>query len=192
MILGPDLNSDGQQDLWVSDQRNNRIVGVDPLTGVLLGKVSIVGDVNGVEVGVLQGESHGGLPTDIDYGPDGSILITTCFASRLDPDWTGSSDVAGGDLIKIVWDSVRGKYVATLLFQETATRGRLDSVACIIPPWPPDFFHDSVIDGKDLNVLASNWLLSPPIDPNVDLFYDGKVDFKDFTEFGKCWRQHQP
>jgi len=49
-----------------------------------------------------------------------------------------------------------------------------------------------VIDFKDLKVLANNWLLSPPADPNVDLYPDGRIDFRDFAEFGRYWRQHQP
>jgi hypothetical protein len=61
-----------------------------------------------------------------------------------------------------------------------------------LPPWPPDFVPDDVIDCKDLDVLADNWLSSPPIDPNVDLYPDGRIDFKDFAEFGRYWRQHQP
>jgi hypothetical protein len=56
----------------------------------------------------------------------------------------------------------------------------------------PDFVRDGVIDYKDLDILTDNWLLSPPADPNVDLYYDGRIDFRDFAEFGRYWRQHQP
>ncbi len=60
-----------------------------------------------------------------------------------------------------------------------------------LPPWLPDFVPDGVIDYKDLDVLTDNWLSSPPIDPNVDLYPDGRIDFRDFAEFGKYWRQER-
>jgi hypothetical protein len=60
------------------------------------------------------------------------------------------------------------------------------------PPllWPPDFVRDGVIDYKDLDVLTDNWLLSPPIDPNVDLYHErhnDKIDFRDFAVFVSMW-----
>jgi len=61
-----------------------------------------------------------------------------------------------------------------------------------LPPWPPDFVRDGVINYNDLDVLAGNWLLSPPNDPNVDLYYDGRINFRDFAEFGQYWDQRQP
>ncbi len=60
------------------------------------------------------------------------------------------------------------------------------------PQWPPDFVPDGVIDYKDLDVLSDEWLASPPADGDVDLYYDGQIDFKDFAEFGRYWGQYQP
>ena len=44
-----------------------------------------------------------------------------------------------------------------------------------------------MIDYKDLAVLTDNWLLAPPTDPNVDLYPDGKIDFRDLAEFAMMW-----
>jgi hypothetical protein len=60
----------------------------------------------------------------------------------------------------------------------------------LLPPMPADFIYDGVIDYGDLSVLVNNWLLTPT-DPNIDLHYDGKIDFQDFAEFGKYWGEEQ-
>ena len=50
-------------------------------------------------------------------GPDGTIWVTTRFATSLDPDWTGPADIVGGNLLKIVWDPVSQKGLTTLLIK---------------------------------------------------------------------------
>ena len=123
IILGPDVNGDGQQDLWVSDPRNHRIRAYNYATGaVVADSISLVrADAPGTTVTLR-------FPTDIDYGPDGDLLVTTRFATSLDPQWTGPSDTAGGDLLRIKWDAASRKGLVTLLFEYSK---RLDSVAYV-------------------------------------------------------------
>jgi hypothetical protein len=123
IILGPDVNGDGKQDLWVADPRNHRIRAYNYATGALVAdSISLVkADAPGTAVTLR-------FPTDIDYGPDGTLLITTRFATSLDPHWTGPSDTNGGNLLQVRWDPVSKKGLVTLLFEYSK---RLDSVAYI-------------------------------------------------------------
>jgi regulation of enolase protein 1 (concanavalin A-like superfamily) len=125
IVLGPDVNGDGKQDLWVSDPRNHRIRAYDYATGaVVADSISLVrADAPSTAVTLR-------FPTDIDYGPDGDLLVTTRFATSLDPQWTGPSDTAGGNLLRIKWDAASRKGLVTLLFEYSK---RLDSVAYIAP-----------------------------------------------------------
>ena len=125
IILGPDVNGDGQQDLWVSDPRNHRIRAYNYATG------AVVAD----SIGLVRADAPGTsvtlrFPTDIDYGPDGDLLVTTRFSTSLDPQWTGPSDTAGGNLLRIKWDAASRRGLVTLLFEYSR---RLDSVAYIAP-----------------------------------------------------------
>jgi hypothetical protein len=125
VVLGPDVNGDGKQDLWVADPRSHRIRAYNYATGALVAdSISLVkADAPGTAVTLR-------FPTDIDYGPDGTFLITTRFATSLDPQWTGPTDTAGGDLLQVKWDPASKKGLATLLFEYPR---RLDSVAYIAP-----------------------------------------------------------
>jgi len=144
IILGPDVNGDNQQDLWICDPRNHRLRAYNYATGALVGdNISLVRADNGTAVTLR-------FPTDIDYGPDGTILVTTRFATSLDPHWTGPSDTAGGNLLQIQWDPATRKGVTTLLFEYTK---RLDGVAYIhrprsiaLEPYPADAATDVPCD----------------------------------------------
>ncbi len=123
IILGPDVNGDAQQDLWVSDPRNHRIRAYNYATG------AVVAD----NIGLVRADAPATavtlrFPTDIDYGPDGDLLVTTRFATSLDPQWTGPSDTAGGNLLRIKWDAALRKGLVTLLFEYSK---RLDSVTYV-------------------------------------------------------------
>jgi hypothetical protein len=123
VVVGPDVNGDGKQDLWVADPRNHRIRAYNYATGaVVADSISLVkADAPGTAVTLR-------FPTDIDYGPEGALLITTRFATSLDPQWAGATDTAGGDLLQVKWDPVSKKGLVTLLFEYPR---RLDSVAYV-------------------------------------------------------------
>jgi hypothetical protein len=125
VVLGPDVNGDGKQDLWVADPRNHRIRAYNYATGALVAdSISLVkADAPGTAVTLR-------FPTDIDYGPEGDLLITTRFATSLDPHWTGPADTAGGNLLRVKWDPATKKGLVTLLFEYSK---RLDSVAYVAP-----------------------------------------------------------
>ncbi|MCX5643422.1 MAG: discoidin domain-containing protein [Phycisphaerae bacterium] len=125
VILGPDVNGDGKEDLWVADPRNHRIRAYNCATGTLAAdSISLVkADAPGTIVTLR-------FPTDIDYGPEGTLLITTRFATSLDAQWTGPADTAGGDLLQVKWDPASKKGLTTLLFEYPK---RLDSVAYVAP-----------------------------------------------------------
>ena len=110
IILGPDVNGDGQEDLWVASSRNHQIQAYDYTDGTNYGEVDLgVDDLR--------------FPLDVDYGPNGTILIATRFATSLDPDSTGG-EVTGGDLLQ--YDPATR--VTTLIYEHT---DRIDGVAYI-------------------------------------------------------------
>jgi hypothetical protein len=49
---------------------------------------------------------------------------------------------------------------------------------------------DCVIDYRELEIMAGNWLMAPP-DPNVDLYGDGVIDFRDFAVLAEMWLEEQ-
>jgi len=128
IIIGADINGNGSQDLWVLDSRNNRIKVWDGSTGELLDAA-----LDWVSAdGTLSGDQWlKTTPTDIEILDDGTILNTTRFASTLDSDWTGTSEVTGGNLLSGVWDATQNKLVLTLLYESTT---RLDGVAYVPEP----------------------------------------------------------
>jgi hypothetical protein len=58
------------------------------------------------------------------------------------------------------------------------------------PPWPPDLIRNGDINYADLGLMINYWLQTPP-DPNIDLYIDDKIDFKDIAEMGNVWSQKQ-
>lgn len=145
IVVGPDVNGDDQQDLWVTDPRNHRIRAYDYATGELVAdRISLVSAAAPGTAVTLR------FPTDIDYGPDGSFLVTTRFAMSLDLDWTGPSDTAGGDLLRIEWDPTAERGLVTLLFEYNR---RLDGVAYVarerkraVNPYPANSTVDVPFD----------------------------------------------
>jgi hypothetical protein len=124
MILGPDVDGDGQKDLWSIDNRSLRINAYDPATGNRVATGIPIVDEMGAEM------ASNGLrfPTNIAPGPNGSILVTTRFRTWLDPSWTGA-EAAGGNLLQLVWDKTNLRAVATLLYELPNDTGRLDGMA---------------------------------------------------------------
>ena len=108
--IGPDVNGDGQQDLWVASQRRNEIRTYDYLTGE---ECSI--EKAGITFRNMM---------DVDHGPDGTILMVSRFATSLDPDWTGGAEVTGGNVIK--YDPAAGTATLVVEYWE-----RVDSVAYV-------------------------------------------------------------
>jgi hypothetical protein len=56
------------------------------------------------------------------------------------------------------------------------------------PPGNPA--GDCVIDYRELEIMAGNWLMTPP-DPNVDLYGDGVIDFRDFAVLADMWLEEE-
>jgi len=156
IILGPDVNGDGREDLWIASSRRNEIQAYDYTDGTSYGKVDLgVDDLR--------------FPLDVDHGPNGTILIATRFATSLDPDATGG-EVAGGDLIQ--YDPATG--VATLIYEHT---DRIDGVAYIAPPIPeetPDIPDDESIAKKAISGLTIDGNLSDWIDAGAVFKFIGE------------------
>ncbi|MBN1361101.1 MAG: discoidin domain-containing protein [Sedimentisphaerales bacterium] len=143
MILGPDVNGDGQEDLWSLDNRSLRINAYDPTTAERVATGIPIVDEQGVAL-----PSNGlRFPTSIAHGPDGSILVTTRFRTSLDPSWTGAEQ-PGGNLLQLVWDQANLQAVAMLLYELPNDTGRLDGVARLITS--PTAAKDPLpVDGAD-------------------------------------------
>ncbi len=123
LAIGPDVDGDGRQDVWVTDPRNQRIRAYDYKTGALVASsVNLVSASDGITAVTLR------FPTDIESCADGSLLVTTRFATSLDPDWAGAKDTNGGDLLKIQWDPAAKVGRASLLFESPK---RIDGVAYV-------------------------------------------------------------
>jgi hypothetical protein len=115
MILGPDANGDGTQDLWLANPRVHAIRVIDCATGEV-----VIEDANMVDASDPATEVTLRFPAHISNGPDGSMLVSTRFATSLDEDWAGGGDVQGGDLLKIEWDPENQQGLVTLLYAHTA------------------------------------------------------------------------
>jgi hypothetical protein len=57
------------------------------------------------------------------------------------------------------------------------------------PPGNPD--GDCVIDYREIEIMAYNWLMPPPADANVDVHSDGTIDLKDFALVAKKWLEEE-
>lgn len=126
IIVGPDVNGDGREDLWIASSRRNEIQAYDYTDGTSFGKVDLgVDDLR--------------FPLDIDHGPDGTILIATRFATSLDPDATGG-EVAGGDLVQ--YDPATG--VTSLIYEHA---DRIDGVAYIAESGDDSLVASYALDG---------------------------------------------
>jgi hypothetical protein len=99
IILGPDVNGDGREDLWIVSSGTDEILAVDYINGTNYGAV---------DLGIADLSS----PSDVDYGPNGTVLITTQYATSLDPDYAGDR-TDGGNLI--IYDPTTG--VSTLIYK---------------------------------------------------------------------------
>jgi hypothetical protein len=55
-----------------------------------------------------------------------------------------------------------------------------------MPGLTPDFTGDCFVNSDDLLILASNWL-SSPVNPDIDLNKDSKIDFKEFAALASQW-----
>ncbi len=123
MILGPDVNGDGAQDLWVGEARNNRLMAIDCATGTIL-----LDEIPLVPADDPEGEFTIRYPNHVSLGPDGTVLVGTRFASSLDADWEGGGDIPGGDLLQVVWDAENQRGLVILLYEHT---GRISGTVYI-------------------------------------------------------------
>ncbi len=57
-----------------------------------------------------------------------------------------------------------------------------------MPGLTPDFTGDCFVDYDDLDILTNNWLLLPA-NPNIDLYKDNAINFKDYAVLANKWLQ---
>jgi hypothetical protein len=62
---------------------------------------------------------------------------------------------------------------------------RLYGPICVEPQPRADLSGDCVVDGKDLKIMAEEWLDSGEV--AADLHVDAVVDFKDYAVFAEGW-----
>ncbi len=59
------------------------------------------------------------------------------------------------------------------------------------PPGTP-YSGDCVINLRELEMMANHWLMtSPPAEPDVDVYDDGTIDFKDFALVAEMWLEEE-
>lgn len=88
IILGPDVNADGQLDLLVVSPRNYQIRAYNFATGADLGVIE-------------EGLSGRYFPLAIAVTPDDSFIVGSRFKSELDPGWVSGAETAGGNMIEL-------------------------------------------------------------------------------------------
>lgn len=161
IIVGPDVNGDGQEDLWIASSRRNEIQAYDYADGTSFGKVDLgVDDLR--------------FPLDVDHGPNGTILIATRFATSLDPDATGG-EVAGGDLIQ--YDPATG--IATLIYEH---EDRIDGVAYVAPPVPEE------TAGTEDGITGYQPIVTPTIDGDLSDWIASGAQFMAYDDAGDILR----
>ncbi|MFI4913113.1 MAG: hypothetical protein ACIAQZ_15750 [Sedimentisphaeraceae bacterium JB056] len=77
MIIGPDVNSDAQEDIWVVDLYRGQVRGYDYVTGAYLGIIDTGVDFT--------------QPNDIILLPDNTVMISTAKGTSLSTGGDGSS-----------------------------------------------------------------------------------------------------
>ena len=145
MIFGKDQNGDGIEDLWVCDKYLNQIRAYDLSN-------------NGAYIGTVNLGFTIRFPQDILETEDGTVYISTRFATSLSEASLGSNY---GNLIKY-----EPATATSSLILDTA--GANYTTITYIPPVlipcddliPGDFNHDCLVDIIDLTSMASQWLIS--------------------------------
>ncbi len=89
MLLGPDYDGDGQQDLWIASGRNHRVTVYNYMTGAYLGNAFP--------------NSSQYYPLAVKPGPRGTLLLSTRFATTLDPAYPGGNVSQNGGNV-LLWD----------------------------------------------------------------------------------------
>ncbi len=151
IIMGPDFNGDGQSDLWISNQYGNNLAIYDYSDGSQLGTSTL----GGILSSYRQPRS-----LDIANGPNGTVLVTTRFATSLDPDYVSGVETKKGNLLQ--YDPLTD---TTILLYGSFDIGRIDSVVYVDLadqcPEPPqaDLTDDCRVDMDDLLFMLSQWLM---------------------------------
>jgi hypothetical protein len=81
---------------------------------------------------------------------------------------------------------------------------RLYTTKCVLADRDPNFAKvdyapsgspagDCVVDYQELKMMVDDWLMEPPIDANVDLYYDDDctINFKDFAILADRWLEEE-
>ncbi|MBA7574210.1 hypothetical protein ES708_16012 [subsurface metagenome] len=50
---------------------------------------------------------------------------------------------------------------------------------------------DCLISFREFGMMADDWLMTPPPDPNIDLHGDGTIDFRDLAVLVDMWLEEQ-
>ena len=97
LILGPDVNGDGQLDLLAVSARNYQLRAYNYAIGADLGIID-------------EGLAARYYPLGIAVMPNGSFLMGTRMKTELDPQWVSGAETGGGNLVRL--DRAAGAPVA--------------------------------------------------------------------------------
>jgi hypothetical protein len=92
----------------------------------------------------------------------------------------GTQSVSDGNMY---FDDIRLYTTRCILSKRSADFALVDYA----PPGSPA--GDCVINYHELNMMVDDWLMEPPVEANVDLYYDDDctINFKDFALIAKRW-----
>jgi hypothetical protein len=86
---------------------------------------------------------------------------------------------------RVYFEDIRLCAPRCVLSKRSANFARVDYA----PPGNPA--GDCVIDYREIEMMANDWLMAPPPDPNIDLYGDGTIDFKDFAVLAEMWLEEE-
>lgn len=155
MVFSEDVNSDGREDIWVTDYYRSQIRCYDYMTGAYLGLAPISVELSN--------------PYDMVEAPDRTLYVTSTKGSSLNAGGVGDG---GSDIIRI--NPQTGDAELFYSVSQTADGEEADFYTLmVLPPTtdlcanpsPVDITNDCLVDMLDLEILMTQWLECT--DPNT-------------------------
>jgi len=97
----------------------------------------------------------------------------------------GFGDGLSGSDGTVYFDDIRLYRLICILSERSEEFARRDYA----PPGAPA--GDCRIDNREIYIMARDWLMAPPPDPNVDLYNDDMIDFRDFAVLAEMWLEEE-